>query len=233
MTLPELKRKLKAIKALGFVKTHRNGDTGIGKTLEDLLGIKENNIPLPDIGEIAELKAYRRSASSMLTLFTLEPQPKGGDRDRILLDNFGYSKRDNGRSKELHSTLSCKRYNNQGLKLKVEKDKVRVVGEGRRLNIYWDMQDLQNKFEAKLPALVYALADCKEVRGVEHFHFNQAFFLEGFDFEHFKSLVKKDAIVVDFRMFYRPSGSVRNHGTGFRVKIKQLYNCFDTKVELI
>ena len=232
MTLPELKRKLRTIQALGFVKTHRTGDTGIGKTLEDLLGIKENNIPLPDIGEIAELKAYRKSATSMLTLFTLEPRPKGGERDRVLLDSFGYSKRDNGRSKELHSTLSCKRYNNQGLKLKVEKDKVRVIGKGRRLNIFWDCQDLKKKFDAKLPALVYALADSKEIRGVEHFHFNQTFFLEGFDFDHFKSLVKKDAIVVDFRMFYRPSGSVRNHGTGFRVKIKQLYNCFDTKVEL-
>ncbi|PIX56972.1 MAG: glycosyl hydrolase, partial [Candidatus Yonathbacteria bacterium CG_4_10_14_3_um_filter_43_12] len=105
MTLQELKKKLSGIKTLGFVKTHRKGDTGIGKTLEDLLGIKENNIPLPDIGEIAELKAYRKSAVSMLTLFTLEPQPKGGDRDRTLLDGFGYSKRDNGRSKELHSTL--------------------------------------------------------------------------------------------------------------------------------
>jgi len=233
MTLQELKKKLSGIKTLGFVKTHRNGDTGIGKTLEDLLGIKENNIPLPDIGEIAELKAYRKSAVSMLTLFTLEPQPKGGDRDRTLLDGFGYSKRDNGRSKELHSTLSCKRYNNQGLKLKVEKDKVRVVGKSKRLNIYWDMEDLKRKFEAKLPALVYALADCKEIKGVEHFHFNEAYFLEGFDFEHFKNMVKKDYIVVDFRMYYRPDGSVRNHGTGFRVKIKQLYNCFDTKVGLI
>lgn len=233
MTLTQLKKKLKNIKSLGFVKTHRKGDTGIGKTLEDLLGIKENNISLPDIGEIAELKAYRKSAVSMLTLFTLEPRPKGGDRDRTLLDNFGYSKRENGRSKELHSTLSCKRYNNQGLKLKVEKDKVRVVGRGKRLNIYWDMKDLESKFEAKLPALVYALADSKEVKGVEHFHFNEAYFLEGFDFTHFKNMVKKDAIVVDFRMYYRPNGSVRNHGTGFRVKIKQLYNCFDEKVKLI
>lgn len=233
MTLPELKRKLKGIKALGFVKTHRKGDTGIGKTLEDLLGIKENNIPLPDIGEIAELKAYRKSAVSMLTLFTLEPQPKGGDRDRTLLDGFGYSKRDNGRAKELHSTLSCKRYNNQGLKLKVEEDKVRVVGKSKRLNIYWDMGNLKQKFEAKLPALVYVSVDCKEIKGVEHFHFNEAYFLEGFDFEHFKNMVRKDYIVVDFRMYYRPDGSVRNHGTGFRVKIKQLYNCFDTKVGLL
>lgn len=233
MTLAELKKKLKTIKSLGFVKTHRIGDTGIGKTLEDLLGIKENNIPLPDIDEIAELKAYRKNATSMLTLFTLEPRPKGGDRDRTLLDDFGYSKRDNGRPKELHSTLSCKRYNAQGLKLKVEKDKVRVLGKGKRLNIYWDMKGLQKKFEAKLPALVYALADSKEVRGTEHFHFNQAYFLEGFDFEHFKEMVKKNAIVVDFRMFYRPNGSVRNHGTGFRVKINQLYKCFGRKVDLL
>lgn len=87
MTLAELKKKLQSIKALGFVKTHRNGDTGIGKTLEDLLGIKENNIPLPDIGEIAELKAYRKNASSMLTLFTLEPQPKGKET-MVALKNY-------------------------------------------------------------------------------------------------------------------------------------------------
>ena len=88
MTLSELKDRLEQIKSLGFVRTHRNGDTGIGKTLEDLLNIKENNIPLPDIGEIGELKTYRKKAGSMLTLFTLEPQPKGGDRDRILLDHL-------------------------------------------------------------------------------------------------------------------------------------------------
>jgi len=233
MTLTELKKKLKAIKALGFVKSHRVGDTGIGKTLEDLLGIKENNIPLPDIGEIAELKAYRKSALSMLTLFTLEPLPKGGNRDRALLDNFGYSRRQNGRPKELHSTLSSKKFNNQGLRLKVEKDKVRVVGRGKRLNIFWPMKDLEKKFKAKLPALVYVLAETKISNGNEFFLFNEAYFLEGFDFERFKKMIKKDAIVADFRMYYRPDGSLRNHGTGFRVKINQLYNCFEKKEKLI
>jgi len=32
---------------MGFIKTHRTGYTGIGKTLEDLLGIIENNISGP------------------------------------------------------------------------------------------------------------------------------------------------------------------------------------------
>ncbi len=218
---------------MGFIKTHRRGDTGIGKTLEDLLGIKENNIPLPDIGEVAELKSYRKNAKSMMTLFTLEPLPKGGDRDRLLLDNFGYSKRDNQRPKELHSTLSCKRYNNQNLRLSVEKDKIRVKGKGKRLNIFWDMESLRNKFNEKLPALVYVLADTKIVDGVEYFHFNEAYLLEDFDFELFKKRVKADDIVVDFRMYYRPNGSVRNHGTGFRVKINKLDDCFSKKTRLI
>jgi len=233
MNLKTLKKKLQNIKKQGVVKSHRVGDTGIGKTLEDLLGIKENNIPLHDISDVAELKAYRKDATSMLTLFTLEPLPEGGDRDRLLLDNFGYSKRDNQRSKELHSTLSCRRYNNQGLKLSVGKDKIRVQGKGKRLNIYWDIESLEKKFHDKLPALVYVLADRKIIKNKEHFNFNEAYLLTDFDFESFKKMVKKDEIVVDFRMYYRPDGSVRNHGTGFRVKINKLYHAFKNKKKLI
>ena len=233
MDLEELKKKLKGIKDKGFCETHRIGDTGIGKTLEDLLGIKENNIPLYDIHGVAELKSCRKDAKSMVTLFTLEPLPKGGDRDRILLNNFGYSKRDNKRSKELHSTLSCKRYNNQSLKLSVEKDKIKVKGKSKRLNIYWDMRSVENKFKDKLPALVYVLADTYLIGGKECFHFNEAYLLSGFDFALFKEMVKRDEIVVDFRMYYKPNGSVRNHGTGFRVKANKLYNCFKNKDRLI
>ncbi|OGI26288.1 MAG: hypothetical protein A3J76_04635 [Candidatus Moranbacteria bacterium RBG_13_45_13] len=233
MNLSTLKKELQRIKKLGFIATRRTGDTGIGKTLEDLLNIKENNIPLHDISGVAELKAYRKNAKSMLTLFTLEPLPKGGDRDRMLLDNFGYSKRENERSKELHSTLSCNRYNNQSLKLAVSGNKIRVQGRGKRLNIYWDMKSVQKKFGDKLPALVYVLADTKEIKGKEHFHFNEAYLLRGFDFELFKKMVKKDQIVVDFRMYYRPNGSVRNHGTGFRIKTNKLYSCFRNRDRLI
>ena len=81
--------------------------------------------------------------------------------------------------------------------------------------------------------LVQAVDISIPIKKAEYFHFNQTYLLEGFDFEHFKNMVKKDYIVVDFRMFYRPNGSVRNHGTGFRVKINQLYNCFDKKLELV
>ena len=127
----------------------------------------------------------------------------------------------------------CRRYNNQKLKLFVEKDKIRVQGQGKRLGIYWDMEHVRKKFLGKLPALIYVLADRRMEEGIEYFHFNEAYFLAGFDFELFKKMVKSDDIMVDLRMYYRPDGTVRNHGTGFRVKIKKLYQCFEVKEGLI
>ena len=233
MTIQELQKKLRKIKLLGFVETHRRGDTGIGKTLEDLLGIRENNIPLPDIGEDAELKACRKNSVSMLTLFTLEPQPRGGGRDQTLLDSFGYSRKASDRSKELYSTLSCRRYNAQNLKLAVERDTIRIIGKRKRLNIYWRVEDLQKKFEKKIPALVYVSASQKYIQKVEHFHFNEAYLLEDFSFEKFKEMVKRDEIAVDLRMYYKPGGSVRNHGTAFRVKIQKVNDAFKNKKRLL
>ena len=67
MNVEELTKKLEEIKVKGFVKTVRAHDGGVGNTLEYLLGIKENNISLPDIGDI-EIKAKRIDSSSILTL---------------------------------------------------------------------------------------------------------------------------------------------------------------------
>jgi len=58
ITIKKLKERLREIKAMGFIKSHRAHDTGIGKTLEDYLHITENNIALPDFGKM-ELKSQR------------------------------------------------------------------------------------------------------------------------------------------------------------------------------
>ncbi len=72
MTFVDLVEKLKNLKEIGYVQTHRSGNTGIGKTLEDLLEIEENNIPGPNAALI-ELKSARKNTLSMLTLFTKSP----------------------------------------------------------------------------------------------------------------------------------------------------------------
>jgi hypothetical protein len=90
MNYKEFLNRIREIKQLGYVKSHRKGDTGIGKTLEDLLGITENNIACPDFS-IYELKSGRKDSTSMLTLFTKTPMPKGAIKK--LLEVFGYEQR--------------------------------------------------------------------------------------------------------------------------------------------
>src|SRR3989338_413088 len=107
-TLKKLREQLEEIKQKGFIKTHKAHDTGIGKTMEDLLGIKENNLPIPDVGEV-ELKAKRIDSDSMLTVATKSPEPKGVNR--ILFYKYKYL--DKEKKFSLHSTIYGSRKNPQ------------------------------------------------------------------------------------------------------------------------
>lgn len=75
-TKESLIRELLHIKAMGWILNTRPGSTGgIGNTLEDLLGITENNLPIPNASEW-ELKCQRYPTRSLLTLFHMEPSPQ-------------------------------------------------------------------------------------------------------------------------------------------------------------
>ena len=96
----ELIDRLKILERGGFVKTHRSDNTGVGKTLEDLLGIKENNIPGPN-GHMIEIKGGRKQSSSMFTLFTKFPLPRGINSK--LRTFYGYPSEG---LKDMHITIS-------------------------------------------------------------------------------------------------------------------------------
>ena len=68
MELEEFIERFTALKNRGYVRSLRSGPTGIGKTLETYLGIEENNLYLPDLGQI-ELKAHRDDSTNLITLF--------------------------------------------------------------------------------------------------------------------------------------------------------------------
>src|SRR5215467_7485370 len=75
-TKPELIDTLRAISARGWIPNARHGNQGgIGNTLEDLLGIQENNLPIPNASEW-ELKTQRINTTSLTTLFHSEPSPR-------------------------------------------------------------------------------------------------------------------------------------------------------------
>ncbi len=185
MNFRELIKKLKSIKEMGYVKTHRAGNTGIGKTIEDLLGITENNLPGPNAAMI-ELKSARKNVSSMLSLFTKSPLPPKANS--VLLERFGYESARGNNRKELHTTVSAKEFNTlkgkPGFKIGIQKDRVNLITAKNEIVGYWDKETLRSSFERKLPKLLYVKAETKGTGSDEEFWFNEAWLLGGFDFDN-------------------------------------------------
>jgi len=249
MDYPEFLGKLTAIRASGWVKTHRPGDAGIGKTLEDLLGIAENNVPGPDF-ELHELKSGRKKGTSMLTLFSRTPQPKGVIG--VMVAAFGYPSRKPetalathrqsqlngevgqtdatmGRSDlELHVTADTLRTNSVGLKLEVVGQRVSIQNS-KGVTAYYSPDYLREAFQRKYGhALVYVLAENRGAGAAEEFWFQDATLLSGFSFEGFLHLVEQGVVKLDIRVGHFPDGRPHDHGTGFRVFPRDLPRCFQS-----
>lgn len=230
----ELVQKLKRIKEMGWIKTHRAGNTGIGKTLEDLLGIAENNVPGPN-AEMIELKSARKNASSMLTLFTKSPLPKGANS--ALLEKYGYPSSKKKGTKRLETTVNAINFNQlkgkPGFKIDIKKDKVNLVDINGEILGFWDKETLRKSFERKLPKLLYVKAETRGKGSEEEFWFNEAWLLKGFDFKSFVRLLKEEVILVDIRIGQYPDGRPHDHGTGFRVFPDKLDLCFGHREKII
>lgn len=233
MDLTTFIEQMELIKAKGYIRTLRRGDTGVGHTLEQELGLTENNISLPDLS-VGELKAARRNTTSMLTLFTKEPLSNyGRKRDRYLLNEFAYDSEKEDRLKELYTTIDANNYNSQGFKLELGNGMIKLVHREVPLDIYWTEELLREVFEEKFPALVYVIADSKGVDSDESFHYTEAQLLTGFDFNGFMKAVEKCLIKVDLRMHMKNSGVPRNHGTAFRIIRSAISSCFINKKRLV
>jgi len=227
----ELVERLNEISNL-WIPSHRAHDTGIGKTLEDLLGIKENNFPGPN-GEEVELKSIRKNSSSMISLFTKTPSPSSSIER--LLNDYGYPSIKNPKEKNLHVDLYGNRYTEikgvPSLMLEVTSDKINIVNLDKKLYGGWDYKVLRASFEAKLGRVLLVKADSRYKDGKEEFNYNEAWVLKGFSFERFVELIKGGVVKVELRIGvypegHRNAGQPHDHGTGFRVLERNLQDCF-------
>lgn len=230
----EFVQRLKEIKQqMGYVKARRLGDTGIGKTIEDLLGIKENNIPGPNAAMI-ELKSARKGSQSMISLVTKAPLPRKANSR--LLQKFGYSVPPYGK-KALHITLRKPPLwtNIKGKRaLKIDaNDKVEIISVEEEKLGFWTEEILRKTFERKFPALVYVKAGCRGKGANEEFWFNEAWFLKGFNFKSVKELIKSGIIHIDIRIGQYPDGRAHDHGTGFRIFEDKFDLCFNERRRIL
>lgn len=214
MLLSEFKKKFCAIKAQGFIKSHRKGNTGVGHTLEQELGLRENCISGPDL-EDNELKGARKGAGGKQTLFTKEGEWVVSQKDYITRYGFPHTTKIGEMSGQ--STVT-KTVNNRGLSIVTTDDYCAIV-HGDTIIVKWDWETLVNQFGKKFPACVKVFADVEKRDGVEYFHYNEVYRFIGTDKNLFRTAIENDTIAIDIRMRTQNmiGKSLRNRGTAFRI----------------
>lgn len=255
-TKETLVEALKRIRDMGFIKNARRGNVGgIGNTLEDLLGIDENNLPIPNASEW-ELKCQRRSSASLTTLFHMEPSPRAYRFvPKILLPLYGWSHADAGMryseaEMSFRQTISAASRSDRGFGVVVDHAERKVlisfeashvadrhatwlaavearIGLGE-LNPqpYWGFDDLHHKAGSKLHNCFYIEADVKKIDGDEYYHYVNLYMLQNFSVEGLVSALESGHAFVDF-----DARTGHNHGTKFRLQQKFLPELYETVVQ--
>ena len=234
------RKKLKEIYKLLFVQSLRSGDTGIGKTLEELFGIPENNVSndFQYNGKIIELKSQRLSASSRVTLITKSPYWEPLSAEKIIR-KYGYP--DAKGRQGLKVTLTTLDYNARGLKLKVnaKENRIEVIHKRGGVLCFFKIDELMERIRAKLAQnFLLVLAKTKKLDGKESFHYCEAYYLSTLSEKNFERLLNEGKIVWEFRMDIRQRETgnhglfVRDHGAGFRISEKYLPELYSTKEKI-
>jgi hypothetical protein len=237
-TKDEVVERLSEIRDSGWttLTSHRQDkDGGLGNTLEDLLEIPENNIPIADYGEF-EFKTHRTSSNSLISLFRFEPKPgevvpklirdygwpipKYGPMERSLridIDAAGFSER--GFVARIDAT-------SKRIKLHFDSTKVpntpnyqawlqevrRRVGLGDLQPVpYWSFDDLEEKIRRKIRNMVYISVDTSRDGGRQSMRIVKAQLLQGADLSKLLEGITKGWLQIEFN-----ARTHHNHGTGFR-----------------
>lgn len=236
-------KEFKRIKSLGYIKSKRLNDTGIGKTFEDYLGVNENNLRDPDF-EGYEIKSHRKTSSSFVTLFTKSPTTPSG-ANSILRDKFG---KPEGKYKvrTIRTSIFSNKwntYNNSySFKICVNKKNKSVdllskkIGSSKtNIECSWSFNELEKAF-IKLKSLFFVTAEREKKRVHEYFHYTNATIFNNPSFENLISLIDTGKIMIDLRLGVYSSGvnkgKAHDHGTGFRIKSNDLKLLYDDVFEV-
>jgi len=257
ITKEQLIGRLKKIKSLGWIKNARQGNVGgVGNTLEDLLGIEENNLPIPNAAEW-ELKTQRADTSSLTTLFHMEPSPRALKFvPQILLPKYGWKHEEAGikypkNELSFRQTISGKSRSDRGFMVIVDRNERKVLisfdyksvserhldwlkSVEQRINLdelnpqpYWGFDDLFHKAGTKLINCFYVQAQVKKKNGIEYFHYNNILMLQKFSIDKFLTALENNDILVDF-----DARTGHNHGTKFRLRQNKLPDLYENVTEI-
>jgi len=216
-------------------------DGAVGNTLEQLLGIEENNLPIPNAAEW-ELKGQRRQTRSLVTLFHMDPSPKAMRLvNNLLIANYAWPLENHPNEQSFRQTITTTVPSDRGFQVVVDdiEHKVMISFNANVVDIrhrawlqtveqrvgltqlnpqpYWGFDDLEYKAGTKLKNTFFILADSKKQDNIEYFKYNGILMLQKFSFEKFLEALRQGLLKIDFDARSGSDRSGHNHGTKFRV----------------
>ena len=206
-------------------------DTGIGRTVEKVLGIPMNASTQPDYKGI-ELKSKRERSQVRNNLFTQAPlwelsRLKSG---KDIVDRYGYVPQ-GYEHKTLHVTLSALHPNTQGLGLNVdfsknlleanEYEKQGVNGVFKKIDnvSVWQLMDLHQRLLTKHSETFWIDVDTKFRNNKEFFRVTTIEHTKKPIPSQFDTLLEQGKITVDFLLCRRTGGDTYSFKIGNREKM--------------
>ncbi|MBI4594885.1 MAG: MvaI/BcnI restriction endonuclease family protein [Candidatus Tectomicrobia bacterium] len=246
LTKQQMVTRLQELAQSGWIKSLRPLNSGgIGNTIDSLLGLPENNLPISDTAQW-ELKTHRIGSSSLLTLFHMEPEPRNAKLVvNTLLPKYGWPDQSRANELSFRQTIQAAHPSDRGFGIKVDRAKDRVLvyfdpilvdqrhtawldtvriraGAGQlQPQPYWQFKDLFLKASTKLLKAFYVEAVAKRSEEAEYFNLVRVQVLQGFDLDKFVSAIESGAVLIDF-----DARSHHNHGTKFRLRQESIPNLY-------
>lgn len=231
------------IKNLGYVKSVRSGNTGVGATFEYLIGKDEDQRPEPDYKGI-EIKTKMYHTKTDISLFSANPSGNGEKETFRLVEKYGYSDsvlRDK-------KVLNCCAFANKNT---IVADKfifrlyVDYFNEKLFLYIYdlsgnlidnttyWNFEGLRDRLNQKMSILALVNTFRKITKEGTFYKYYKVKIYKLKDFDTFMHLIDIGYIRVVFKIgVFRTGerkGEIHDHGTSFQIgqdNLSFLYNSY-------
>lgn len=230
----ELLDKLHKIHNEGFIQGISHGDTNVGMTLENLLGIEPNSSQAPDYKGI-ELKTSRKlgqavqkiSKTKKVTLFAKTPDwERSKFNARQILEKFGYISKNKLR---LSCTVSEKP-NRQGLYLDAQNE-VDLFNRAKTESYtgdvaVWSLEDLKEQFSLKHNETFWIQASSQILDGKEFFQYDLVRHTRKPNVSNLATLIDAGIVTLDYTLSLQSNGKLRNHGYLFRTTSDKFAHIF-------
>lgn len=237
----ELLSKLTEVSKRGFIPNMRPGDTGVGYTLETLLGIEANSSKKPDFKGI-EIKTgrYRSGSGRQAALFSQVPDWKKSalkGSSQVLEARGKYSIKKERR--QLFHEMSCVKPNSYHMQLEISENLSELHqiyvppdgANGKCVDVLWMMAKLEARLKEKHRETMWVSAETQGKRDSEEFWYRRVKHSRGVDLSALPILLESGSITVHYTIKKRPTGGVKDQGYLFKMASKYIPLLFETTDE--